>query len=123
MAIHVAVTGARTDPEVGVSPDVGELVASLLSGGDAAFAALYLRYCDRAHRVGRIGSVNRARAEDAVQDAFAAIWNTRARYRARRLTASTSLPPEALTRPGVKPAHHSPHRYRPDRSGSRSVKV
>jgi RNA polymerase sigma-70 factor (ECF subfamily) len=65
------------------------LVALVARSDDTAFAELYDRYgrlaYGLAHRVLRDGSL----AEDAVQDAFLAIWRTASRFNAERAPART----------------------------------
>jgi RNA polymerase sigma-70 factor, ECF subfamily len=57
-------------------------------GSHDAFAALYDRYCDRAYRVARSVCFDDAYAEDAVQEAFASIWRSRATYRPEQPSAA-----------------------------------
>jgi hypothetical protein len=104
------------------APGDGELAALLLQGSDATFAAVYLCYCDRAHRVGRIGSVSRARAEDAVQGAFAEIWSARSAYSSDR-AAFRRNPPVALVPRKVAQPRQMPQLDDSVRSGSRCVAV
>jgi RNA polymerase sigma factor (sigma-70 family) len=66
-----------------------ELIARMQTGNPAPFDELYGRYQDRAHRVA-LGVLGRtAYAEEAVQEAFASIWNSRATYRPDRPTAAS----------------------------------
>lgn len=68
-----------------------ELMAQIQAESHDAFAELYDRYCDRAFRVARAVAIDATRAEDAVQEAFAAVWNSRATYRARHATPAPWL--------------------------------
>jgi RNA polymerase sigma-70 factor, ECF subfamily len=65
-----------------------ELLARLADGEVAAFRELYDRYCDRAYRVARGLSVDDARAEEAVREAFAMIWRSRSTCRLDRPAAA-----------------------------------
>lgn len=61
------------------------------SGSAHAFEELYDRYRARAYRVARSVCRDDARAEDAVQEAFASIWRGRAPYRPSRGTVAAWL--------------------------------
>ncbi|MCW2967560.1 MAG: polymerase sigma factor [Solirubrobacteraceae bacterium] len=61
-----------------------ELLRRMNAGSTAAFGELYDRYAARALRVARSVSRNPGTAEEAVQDAFEAIWKSRCTYRADR---------------------------------------
>lgn len=65
-----------------------ELIVRMQAGDVTAFAALYDRYCERALRVAWMVSGDRTRAEEAVQEAFGAIWSSRATYRPQRPSAA-----------------------------------
>lgn len=54
------------------------------SGSTGAFEELYDRYSGRAYRLAWSICRNEGRAEEAVQDAFASLWRSRASYRAER---------------------------------------
>jgi RNA polymerase sigma-70 factor (ECF subfamily) len=61
------------------------LVMSRMKAGSVdAFDELYERYCDRAYRVARSVCHDEWRAEDAVQEAFLAVWRNRAVYHPQR---------------------------------------
>ncbi|HEX3874651.1 MAG TPA: sigma-70 family RNA polymerase sigma factor [Solirubrobacteraceae bacterium] len=81
-------TGQGRPDGRGLEPGDNELLALVQRGSVAAFAELYDRYCARAYRVARIVSVDRARAEEAVQEAFGTIWRARDTYRPDRPTAA-----------------------------------
>ena len=68
-----------------------QLMAAVKAGSVAAFNVLYERYCDRVYRVARSVCCNDGRAQDAVQEAFIAIWRTRANYDERRTVAAWVL--------------------------------
>jgi RNA polymerase sigma-70 factor, ECF subfamily len=72
------------------SPD-NQLIGRMQAGSLDAFEVLYRRYHDRAYRVAREISGADAYAEEAVQEAFASIWNARATYRPDRPTAAAWL--------------------------------
>jgi RNA polymerase sigma-70 factor, ECF subfamily len=62
-----------------------DLVMSRVKAGSVdAFEELYERYCDRAYQVARSVCGDEWRAEDAVQEAFLAVWRNRAIYRPDR---------------------------------------
>ena len=61
-----------------------ELMAQIQAGSSDAFAALYDRYRDRSYRVARAVCHDRGRSEDAVQEAFIAVWRSRDTYRAQQ---------------------------------------
>jgi RNA polymerase sigma-70 factor (ECF subfamily) len=71
--------------------DETQLMADVRAGSVSAFGALYDGYCSRAYRVAF--SISRAddRAQDAVQEAFLSIWNSRASYRQQRGTVAAWL--------------------------------
>ena len=46
-----------------------------------SFVDLYDRYCERAYRVARVVCRDDGRAEEAVQDGFLSVWNSRTDYR------------------------------------------
>lgn len=62
----------------------GELLVATAAGDRAAFGALYERYARAVLglALGRLG--DRGRAEDAVQETFAAVWRAAATYRPER---------------------------------------
>lgn len=57
------------------------LMVKAQSGDVDAFAALYDRHAERAFRVARAICLDSSRAEDAVQEAFLAIWRSRETFR------------------------------------------
>jgi RNA polymerase sigma-70 factor, ECF subfamily len=60
--------------------DDDQVMANLKAGSVAAFAVLYDRYYDRAYRIAQSVCRDDGRAEEAVQEAFISIWNTRTTY-------------------------------------------
>jgi len=66
-------------------------MAQIGAGSLDAWGELYDRYCNRAYRVARAVAVDGAHAEEAVQEAFIAIWNSRATYRPQQATAAPWL--------------------------------
>jgi RNA polymerase sigma-70 factor (ECF subfamily) len=56
-----------------------------------AFAELYDRYCDRAYRVAFSVCRDDGCAQDAVQEAFLSVWNSRSSYRAQQGTVAAWL--------------------------------
>jgi RNA polymerase sigma-70 factor, ECF subfamily len=65
-----------------------DLLARMQDGDIAAFRELYDRYCDRAYRVARGLSIDDARAEEVVREAFAMIWRSRSICRPDRTAAA-----------------------------------
>jgi RNA polymerase sigma-70 factor (ECF subfamily) len=57
-----------------------ELMAKVSAGSRDSFVDLYDRYYDRAYRVARAVCRDDDRGQEAVQDGFLAVWNSRASY-------------------------------------------
>jgi RNA polymerase sigma-70 factor (ECF subfamily) len=77
---------------VGVdSLDDHRLIAEIGAGRTEAFAAFYDRYCQPAYRVARSVTLNRAQAEDAVQEAFLSVWRSAGAYQPQGPTAAAWL--------------------------------
>jgi RNA polymerase sigma-70 factor (ECF subfamily) len=72
-------SGAGVDPR-----DDTQLMAQIVSGSREAFEGLYSRHHRRAYKVALSVCRDHDRAEDAVQDAFAAIWRGGDKYEPRR---------------------------------------
>jgi RNA polymerase sigma-70 factor (ECF subfamily) len=68
-----------------------ELLAQMQAGSTLAFGELYARYRHPAYRVACKVCPDRARAEEAVQEAFSSIWKSRATYRPVQPTAGSWL--------------------------------
>ena len=68
-----------------------ELLRRASAGDLSAFDQLYDRYQDRAFRLALSICPDRGRAEDAIQEAFLAIWRSAASYRAQRGTVAAWL--------------------------------
>jgi RNA polymerase sigma factor (sigma-70 family) len=66
-----------------------ELLEAIAAGDEAALGALYDRFGRAAYGVALRVLRDRALAEDAVQEAFLAIWRSALRYRAERAKPST----------------------------------
>lgn len=62
------------------TPEDEQLMAQIQAGSTAAFEKLYDRFCHRAYRLAWWTCGDEGRAEDAVQEAFTAIWKNRASY-------------------------------------------
>ncbi len=71
--------------------DDASLMKQIESGDANAFDELYDRYAERAYRVARSVCLDHARAEDAVQEAFAATWRNSASYLPHRGTVAAWL--------------------------------
>jgi RNA polymerase sigma-70 factor (ECF subfamily) len=84
-AISEAMLGGHTrSPTVRVArkvTDDGRLMSEMVAGSVAAFGAIYDRYCDRAYRVALSVCRDDGLAQDAVQDGFISVWNSRSTYR------------------------------------------
>jgi len=72
---------SRTSAAATTAIDEGGLMSEMVDGSVAAFAAIYDRYCDRAYRVALSVCRDEGLAQDAVQDGFISVWNSRATYR------------------------------------------
>ena len=66
----------------------GELMAKVTAGSAESFVELYDRYYDRAYRVARSVCHDDSRAQEAVQDGFLSVWNSRASYRFQQGTVA-----------------------------------
>jgi RNA polymerase sigma-70 factor, ECF subfamily len=77
---------ARASPHRDLS-----LIAAIGDGSTASFELLYERYVQRAYRVAYSVCHDEGRAQDAVQEAFPAIWQASASFSAQRGTVSTWL--------------------------------
>jgi RNA polymerase sigma-70 factor (ECF subfamily) len=82
------VRGAAGDLSV-VGDDL--VMARVKAGSTVAFGVLYDRYCDRAYRIAWSVCRDDGRAEDAVQETFISIWNTRTTYEDHGKVASWVL--------------------------------
>lgn len=69
----------------------GEMMAKVSAGSVESFGDLYDRYCDRAYLVARTICRDEGRAQDAVQEGFLSVWNSRASYRPHHGTVSAWL--------------------------------
>jgi RNA polymerase sigma-70 factor (ECF subfamily) len=72
-------------------PSDGELMANVSVGSVESFVDLYDRYCNRAYRVARAICHDDGRAQEAVQDGFLSVWNSRANYRSQQGTVAAWL--------------------------------
>ena len=68
-----------------------QAMASVRDGSTAAFEVLYYRYCQRAYRIARSVCRDDGRAQEAVQEAFVAVWKSRANYEDRGNVAAWIL--------------------------------
>ncbi|MHB8660233.1 MAG: RNA polymerase sigma factor [Solirubrobacteraceae bacterium] len=69
-------------------PDDRELMSDVSAGSIEAFGQLYDRFCNRAYRVAHSVCRDEGRAQDAVQEAFLAIWKSRTTYHPQRGTVA-----------------------------------
>lgn len=78
-------TGSRPlDPNAGFRQTDAVLMQLMKADSTVAFAELYRRHVAQALRVAQASCRGSGVAEEAVQDAFEAIWRSRATYRADR---------------------------------------
>ena len=76
--------------EAGDSED-RQLMSAVSAGNVEAFGQVYDRFCNRAYGVAYSVCRDEGRAQDAVQDAFLALWTSRASYRPERGTVAAWL--------------------------------
>jgi RNA polymerase sigma-70 factor (ECF subfamily) len=69
----------------------GDLMLQVSAGSVDGFVVLYGRYYDRAYRVARAVCHDDGRAQEAVQEGFLAVWNSRASYRSQPGTVAAWL--------------------------------
>lgn len=74
-----------------VSDSDGELMVQAIDGSVKAFGELYDRYRGRAYRVALAVCRDSGLAQDAVQEAFLAVWRSRASYCPQRGTVAAWL--------------------------------
>jgi RNA polymerase sigma-70 factor (ECF subfamily) len=72
-------------------PNDERLLVEIASGNNDAFEQFYRRFYASAYRVARSVCHDTGRAEDAVQDAFTAVWRTAGSYRSERGSVSAWL--------------------------------
>ena len=72
------VTREVTENWAAISDD--EVMAAVRTGSASAFAVLYDRYHTQAYRIAWSVCRDNGRAEEAVQETFAAVWKTRGSY-------------------------------------------
>jgi RNA polymerase sigma-70 factor (ECF subfamily) len=68
-----------------------QLMGDVSAGSLDAFAQLYDRYCHRAYRVALSVCRDEGRAQDAVQEAFLAVWKSRTSYLLQQGTVAAWL--------------------------------
>jgi RNA polymerase sigma-70 factor (ECF subfamily) len=85
------VSATQGTASVVLARDDAALMKQIESGDANAFEALYDRYRAQADRVARSVCRDPGRAEDAVQEAFAAVWRNRAAYLPQRGTVAAWL--------------------------------
>ena len=66
-------------------------MSEVSAGSVGAFGQLYDRFCDRAYGVAYSVCRDEGRAQDAVQEAFLALWTSRTSYRPQRGTVAAWL--------------------------------
>ncbi len=71
--------------------DDTQLMGEVSAGSVEAFGELYDRFCNRAYGVAFAVCRDEDRAQDAVQEAFLALWKSRASYRSERGTVAAWL--------------------------------
>jgi len=85
------VTGRGSTGSAAATASDNDLMEEIQAGSQDAFARLYGRYCDRAYRVARAVSPDDARAQEAVQEGFMAVWRSRDTYSPEHATAGPWL--------------------------------
>jgi RNA polymerase sigma factor (sigma-70 family) len=88
LAVHLA-GSARVEEARSTRPTDEEVLASIAGGDDQGLAELYDRYGRLAYGLAYRVLRDQALAEDAVQDAFLAIWRSADGYRRERAKPST----------------------------------
>ena len=88
--LTVAISTAMVHPHPTPLSD-GELMAKVTAGSVDSFIDLYDRYCGRAHNVARAVCRDDGRAQEAVQEGFLSVWNSRANYRPQQGTVAAWL--------------------------------
>jgi RNA polymerase sigma-70 factor (ECF subfamily) len=68
-----------------------ELMVKVAAGSVDGFVDLHGRYYDRAYRVARTVCQDDGQAQEAVQEAFLSVWNSRASYRSQQGTVAAWL--------------------------------
>jgi RNA polymerase sigma-70 factor (ECF subfamily) len=100
--MHLTRERVRVDRSAGDEPEPnhrarlsplgdGELMARVTAGSVESFVDLYDRYYERAYGVARAVCRDDGRAQEAVQDGFLSVWNSRANYRPRHGTVAAWL--------------------------------
>lgn len=92
-----------------VSDSDGELMVQAIDGSVEAFGELYDRYRGRAYRVALAVYRDSGLAQDAVQEAFLAVWRSRASYRPQRGTVAAWLLSSVHYRAIDVMRHHAKH--------------
>src|SRR5690349_1414050 len=77
-------TAAPQDGRPGRRSEDALLLERMKAGSTAAFGELYRRHGPRALRTARSVCSSAGAAEEALQDGFESIWNSRATYREER---------------------------------------
>ena len=90
----------------------GELMAQVQAGSTDAFEVLYQRYHARSHQLARSVCHDRGYSEDAVQEAFIAIWRRRDTYRAQDGSVAAWLLTVVRNRAIDAVRHHDRHATR-----------
>ena len=67
-----------------ISLSDGELMSRVSAGSVDSFVDLYDRYCDRAYRTARSVCHDDGSAQEALQEGFLSVWNSRANYHPQR---------------------------------------
>jgi RNA polymerase sigma-70 factor (ECF subfamily) len=68
-----------------------ELMLQVGAGSVDGFVTLHGRYYDRAYRIAQAVCHDDGRAQEAVQDGFLSVWNSRASYRSQQGTVAAWL--------------------------------
>jgi RNA polymerase sigma-70 factor, ECF subfamily len=80
---------SRRAPSLPLSDE--DLMVKVTEGSVDSFVDLHGRYYDRAYRVARTVCQDDGQAQEAVQEAFLSVWNSRASYRSQQGTVAAWL--------------------------------
>jgi RNA polymerase sigma-70 factor, ECF subfamily len=80
---------SRRAPSLPLSDE--ELMVKVTAGSVDGFVDLHGRYYDRAYRVARAVCQDDGRAQEAVQEGFLSVWDSRASYRSQQGTVAAWL--------------------------------
>lgn len=86
---HAARLGLAGDAALAAAPDLGELLARVARGDEAAFAAVYDALGAAVHGMARRVIRDPSRAEEITQEVFIQVWQTAVRFDPQRGNAKS----------------------------------